>query len=204
MRKHNQIEKSPGAFSQQRQKKLTSATINRHNNTSDWSRNKTGRALIQALPSVIPIEKSVIDLGAGDGVFLRSLRDLGYNITGLDGSLNIDKITGGLVQWADLTGDCSVHYGSADWGLFIEVGEHVPKEYEQALFDQVSRIPLEGLVVSWAGVNQTGWHHVNCQGFQYVACEFFRRGWIMDAESTKMIRCFGRKHNRNSRFVLRR
>jgi len=161
-------------------------------------------SLVEGLCRIIPINATVIDIGAGKARYLRALRDHGYQIFGVDGTPNIEEATDGLVLWADLTADCSHLYNVAEWGLFIEVGEHVPKEYEQALFDQVSKIPSKGLIVTWAGLGQSGRSHVNCQPAEYVKQEFCKREWVFDTGRTRKAKHGIRNRIRRRLLVFRR
>ncbi|KAK7004434.1 hypothetical protein BgiMline_005954, partial [Biomphalaria glabrata] len=37
-----------------------------------------------------------------------------------------------------------------DWVLSIEVGEHIPPQYEDTYLDNLARHAREGLILSWA------------------------------------------------------
>lgn len=153
-------------------------------------RNKT--RLLIVVTSIVPPGKSVVDIGAGPGYYVRALRDRGYRAIGLEGMEGVHEVSGGLVREVDLVDDCSEFHGAADWGLFCDVGEHVPKKFERTLIDNVSRIPTEGLIVTWAVPGREGRArgspHVNCRTPEYVAGEFGRRGWRMDWRATKWSR----------------
>lgn len=145
--------------------------------------------LFKAIMGVIPAEASILDMGASTGQSVFVLREHGYQIRGVDASNDIEIITSGLVVQRDLTADCSDLHGSVDWGLFVEVGEHVPKEYESQLIEQVCSIPTEGLIISWATPRQSWFAgHVNCQEESYVLEQFKQHGWINDKEATKLFR----------------
>ena len=131
---------------------------------------------------------TVVDIGAGSGAYVRALRELGHKAWGLDGTPGIEEITAGDVLEQDLVLDCSAHFDSANWGIFIEVGEHVPKEFEQTLIDNVCRIPTQGLIVSWNPSKRVGIRHVNPRTNTYIACEFGRRDWQVDEAMTRKIR----------------
>ena len=145
---------------------------------------------LDALLDLIPKDKSVIDIGCHQGVYAKLLEDKGYQTFGIDGIPTIEKDTEGFVKWCDLTQDCSKFYSSADWGLFFEVGEHIPQDFEGILFDNVCAIPREGLVVSWccAGIGVGKHRHINCHTQVYVASEFARRGWFVNDEETIRMR----------------
>ena len=160
---------------------------------------------VDGLCSTIPAGKSVIDLGAGCGHFVRALRERGYDAKGCDATEGIWEITNGLVQQVDLAGDCSTFYDHTDWALFLEVGEHVPMELEQQLIDNVSRIPREGLIVSWATTTRKSYGHVNCRPPEHVVAELAARGWVVDEEATAKLKEFApRNVKRNVRVFGRK
>lgn len=144
--------------------------------------------LLAGLLEVIPQTTSVIDIGAGVGHYLKALREHGYSgkLIGVDGSPQIDRLSDGLVQELDITkpADCVPYFGSAQWGLFIEVGEHISPIYEQVVINNVSKIPEGYLVITWAIPNQRGRGHVNCRTPFYVASQFSKRNWGVDEEMT--------------------
>lgn len=133
----------------------------------------------------IPKTSTVIDLGAGAGRYVIALRDLGYQITGLDGCKEIAAITAGLISCRSLAVPCQDLYGRYDWAIFTEVGEHVPKEFEPVLVDNVTSIATSGLLVTWARPGQRGYGHVNCRSKEYVTQLFHLRGWKLNEEKTE-------------------
>lgn len=147
---------------------------------------QTMKAIIESIPT----DMSVVDIGAGKGVLVKELRDKGYMAFGLDGIPRIEKLTDGMVKWFDLTGDCSEFFGCADYGLFFEVGEHIPEKYEARVLFNVSRMPKLRLIVSWAheGVGVGKKRHVNCRTQVYVASEFARHAWFVNDEETVKLR----------------
>jgi len=144
--------------------------------------------LVKAIFAVVPKSESIIDLGAGCGHFVKRLRVEGYRCGGVDGTPGITDLSGGTVHETDLTGKIIPEEWSWDWGLFSDVGEHVPREHEQQLIDNICRIPRKGLIISWGFPHERGYHHVNCRTQVYVACEFAKRGWWPDDELTTLAR----------------
>lgn len=145
---------------------------------------------MDAIIGSIPVGESVVDIGAHRGVLVKELRQRGYDAFGLDGIPKIERLTGGLVKRCDFTGDCSTFFGCADCGLFLEVGEHIPRKYESRVIDNVSRIAKSRLIVSWAheGVGVGKARHVNCRTQVYVASKFARHGWFVDDKLTGTLR----------------
>jgi len=148
--------------------------------------------LVKAILAIVPKTESIIDLGAGCGHFVKRLRTEGYRCDGVDGTPNVRKLSDETVFQYDLVSEKGsiglLTQNEWDWGLFSDVGEHVPKEYEQQLIDNICKIPTEGLIISWGFPHERGYHHVNCRTQVYVACEFAKRGWWPDDELTTLAR----------------
>jgi len=161
-------------------------------------------ALVLAVQSIVPAGASIVDLGAGFGGFVRSLVDVGYNAFGVDGSPEIEEISGGVVRRYDLTKDCSSLYGKVDWATFFEVGEHVPSADERKLLDQVCAIPAVGIIVTWAGTADVGKTrgHVNPHDEQYVKRLFSSRGWVFNETLTRRVRLAAGNHLARLRRLL--
>lgn len=165
--------------------------------------------MVRGLCEVLPAEAKILDLGAEIGQYVKSLREHGYSIRGLDGCPQIAELTSGVVECQDLTApSCSRWHGACDWAIFFEVGEHVPREFEQSLLDHVAAIPTQGLVVSWhteVGGRMSRGSHVNPRSTTWVACEFGRRGWRVDEELQTRFRAhLGRRRFQQRAMVLRR
>jgi hypothetical protein len=152
----------------------------------------------KVVTSIIGIEDSIIDLGAGVGKYVTRLREDGWSlVNGIDGATDVEKFTGGLIKRLDLTTPnlkTKIRRGY-DWALFFEVGEHIPRKFEQVLIDNVCSIPRKGIIMSWGMPGQKGYRHVNCQSRNYVIRQFQARGFVklnIDTES-KNILVFRRK-----------
>lgn len=156
-------------------------------------------ASLAAILAVIPKGKSIIDIGASIGRYFPYFEEAGYNVSGIDGSVGIEKITNGRVSHFDLTSP-HVHdlHSVADWGLFIEVGEHIPKKFEDTVIDNVCQMPREGLIIAWANENAIGRDHVNCHDENYVVEQFSRWGWVVDNNLTAKARDKLRKKSQHT------
>ncbi len=148
--------------------------------------------LVKAILAIVPKTESIIDLGAGCGHFVKRLRTEGYRCDGVDGTPEVFNLSDETVFQYDLVSEKGniglFTQNEWDWGLFSDVGEHVPLEHEQQLIDNVCKIPTKGLIISWGFPHERGYHHVNCRTQVYVACEFAKRGWWPDDELTTLAR----------------
>ena len=128
--------------------------------------------LVRVFLDLWPEPTSIVDLGAGEGRHVRVLRELGHNAFGIDGSPGIEQLTEGLVQTLDLSVKGAIREPMADWAICIEVGEHVPRECEEAFIANVAASARCGLLCSWATPGQRGRGHINCRTPEWVASRF--------------------------------
>jgi hypothetical protein len=195
------VEPTPGIYSNRKQARYKDKEPNEH--------------LVKAIEAVVPKSESIIDLGAGCGWFVRRLRKDGWGMTnGVDGTPGIWELSEHAVVEGDLLEDeysWKWHEPGEyvlrrwDWGLFSDVGEHVPKEFEQRLIDNVCKIPRKGMIISWGYPHERGYQHVNLRTQVYVACEFAKRGWWPDDRLTQLARDTSRFPKHHIRlFVARR
>jgi hypothetical protein len=118
-------------------------------------------ALAEALQGLLA-SCSVVDLGCGQGRYVSSLRDRGIPCAGFDGN----PLTTADCGQADL----SVPQGLGLWDcvLSLEVGEHIPAEYEDVFLENLDRHNRRGIIMSWAIPGQGGHGHVNEQENNYI------------------------------------
>jgi hypothetical protein len=105
---------------------------------------------------------------------------------GCDGNPFTEQLTDGLAFEADLS--IPQNFGMYDWGLSFEVGEHLPKEFESIFIDNLCNHARRGIIMSWAFPDQPGQYHVNCQSPDYIITEFYKRGFLVDAEASLKMR----------------
>lgn len=129
---------------------------------------------------------SVLDLGCGDGFYVRALRSHGIESEGYDGNPDTVALSDGLCCVADLTFPCG--FGQWDAVLCLEVGEHIPARHESMLFDNLAKHARDTIIVSWAAPGQAGCGHVNCRPANYVLEKLAKRGFGLDWETTRKLR----------------
>jgi hypothetical protein len=74
------------------------------------------------------------------------------------------------------------------YGVGLEVGEHIPKEFEQMFLNNVTNMAIKDIVMSWAPPGQGGTGHVNLQEQSYVLEQMAQRGFCIDQEKTEKLR----------------
>lgn len=133
-------------------------------------------------------ELSIIDIGCGTGYYTKILNMPFYKLccSGYDGNPNTPKLTGGLCGVADFTRP--QWFGLHDWVLSLEVGEHIPPEYEMAFVHNLIVHNRRGIVLSWAIDGQGGDGHINCHDNEYVKRLITGFGYTNDTEVEKTLR----------------
>jgi hypothetical protein len=130
------------------------------------------RAIIKFFPHV----KSVVDIGCGNGKYVMNFMANGIPCKGYDGSPLTPKLTGGLCEVMDFSEP--VEIGRFDLVLSLEVGEHIPAQYEQIFLDNLCNAATKFLLISWATEGQYGIGHVNCHANIYIINKLKPRGFL--------------------------
>ena len=153
--------------------------------TNDESGHAFDKSLANKLKEIF-LNCDVLDLGCGPGYYTRFLLDNNIQSEGWDGNPNTHIISKGLCNVADLT---QIHnFEKKDWVLSLEVGEHIPKEYESIFIQNLINHSKKGIVLSWATPGQPGDGHVNCQSNEYVVDIMRSHNYILDVHSTIQLR----------------
>lgn len=118
---------------------------------------------------------SVLDLGCGLGNYVRAFRADGFDAAGVDGHPDTAALTKGLATTADLAVPQAL--GVRDAVVCLEVGEHVPQQFEAVLLDNITGHAASLVLLSWAVPGQPGHGHVNCLPNHGVAWRMFLRGF---------------------------
>ena len=163
------------------------------NNNGIWSmetaikRHRTDLFLAAAIAKMFK-PKLVADIGCGFGFYCRMLKGYGWEVHGYEGTQGVKDV--GIyddILTVDLT---KVRYVEVDYDLAIclEVGEHIPKEYEQTVLDNICRYSRKNLVLSWAIPGQGGAGHHNERDNKYIIDEVVKRGFKFDKGKSKVLR----------------
>ena len=149
---------------------------------------KRDEAVVDTLADILA-GKTVVDLGCGDGFYVRALGDR-LNIHGFDGNPNTQEVAGDLCGVADLTEE-SFDVGQYDAVLCVEVGEHIPDEYEATVIRNIVKTARDMIVITWAQPGMSGHGHVNCQYTDTIRRKFQEYGFACDDAATALLRFSG-------------
>ena len=129
---------------------------------------------------------SVLDLGAGPGLYTESLSKNGIFASCYDGNPDTQFLSEGRCGIVDLSKE--IKFSKHDWVLILEVGEHLPKQYEDILFNNIINNSKSGILLSWAVPGQGGDGHVNEQSNSYVKSKMANLGYSNNLEAENVLR----------------
>ena len=72
--------------------------------------------------------------------------------------------------------------------MSLEVGEHLPKKFEDIFINNLHQNNKNGIVLSWAVKGQGGYGHFNEQNNDYIKSKICKLGYINDIESENQLR----------------
>lgn len=130
--------------------------------------------------------RSVYDFGCGKGEYLKALVKLDSSIeaTGFEGHQTDGEFPNIVKE--DLSK--KINLPIVDMVISIEVGEHIPEEFEQVFIDNICLHAKDHIILSWAVEGQWGLGHVNCKNNDYVIDQISKRGWVFDSNTTSEMR----------------
>jgi hypothetical protein len=130
--------------------------------------------------------KTIIDIGCGDGSYVKEFRRKGFTCDGFDGCPLTEKIPYCGIK--DLSKELVfITAFKYDLAICLEVGEHIPQKYEQFFIDNIC-ITSDNIILSWAIEGQGGLGHVNCRNNDYIIAEMKKRNFDYDAIATNFLR----------------
>lgn len=156
--------------------------------TGYWSREEaeTNHCFSEALAKWIvdniqPFD--VIDFGAGNGAYCKYLNEHNFYCLAIEGDLNTCLYENKIQQ------DLSQPFitASHDLGICLEVGEHIPEDYESVFLDNITQ-SSKYVLLSWAIPNQDGYGHVNCKDNLYIFQQMQQRGFSLQLNQTMDLR----------------
>ncbi len=145
--------------------------------------------LAQALVGFFKNEnaKTIVDFGCGMGDYVKTLQENQFYCEGYDGNPDTFKLSGGVAHVIDLSEPFDLNK-RFDWVLSLEVGEHLPKQYEQTFIENIEKHCIDGIVLSWAIKGQGGHGHFNEQNNDYVKEIMQKYGYVNDVVAEDQLR----------------
>ena len=138
------------------------------------------------ISKMFPVIRTVADIGCGNGDYTKYLNSTKIKCSGYDGSPLTEEITSGECYIMDFS--VPVVIGTFDLVLCLEVGEHIPAQYEKVFIDNICNAARKLIILSWAVPGQGGTGHVNCHDNEYIIYKISRRGFGFYPELTKRLR----------------
>jgi hypothetical protein len=129
---------------------------------------------------------TIVDIGCGNGKYVKNFNDHGIACIGFDGSPLTPEITGGICEVMDFSEPVDI--GKFEMVLCLEVGEHIPRQYEEVFIDNVCHATQKKIVMSWAAEGQGGNGHYNERNNDYVINEMRKRGFDFNQEESDYLR----------------
>ena len=130
---------------------------------------------------------SIADFGCGKGQYVKRFISSGFLSYGFDANPVTEAYTQGQCSVIDLTDTIDLAE-KPDWILSLEVGEHIPKEFESAFIQNLTRNAKKGIIISWAIKGQGGYGHFNEQNNKYIKNLLYKFGFINDLKTEKKLR----------------
>jgi cyclopropane fatty-acyl-phospholipid synthase-like methyltransferase len=136
--------------------------------------------------------KSVLDIGCGRGFTLQHFKNMGVDVTGIEGCpLAIEhSLLKDNIKHHDFTLGVPILNREFDLVYCVEVVEHIEEQYKENFlkcFDLGKYI-----LMTHAGPGQGGHHHVNCQPAEYWISEIEKRGYIYNSTYTRTLKQFAK------------
>ena len=131
--------------------------------------------------------KNVVDFGCGMGYYVQKFIENDIRSIGFDGNPNTDMLTNNTCKVLDLSKPINFDT-KYSWVISLEVGEHLPKEFEDIFIENLHINNLKGIILSWAVKGQGGSGHVNEQNNDYIKSKICKLGYLNDIEKENEMR----------------
>ena len=131
--------------------------------------------------------KTVCDLGCGMGNYVKHFIQNNLNASGYDGNPNTPELTNNICKVLDLSKPIKFDIPFS-WIISLEVGEHLPKKFEDIFINNLHNNNENGIILSWAIKGQGGHGHFNEQNNDYIKSKICKLGYINDIETEEHLR----------------
>lgn len=130
---------------------------------------------------------NVCDFGCGMGNYVKDLKKNNLKAMGFDGNPNTPELTNNECKVLDLSKPIKFDIPFT-WVMSLEVGEHLPKQFEDIFINNLHNNNKNGIVLSWAIKGQGGHGHYNEQNNDYIKKKICKLGYINDLEIENKLR----------------
>ena len=131
--------------------------------------------------------KTVVDFGCGMGIYAKAFKAANLAVEAFDGNPNTETLTEGIGRVLDLSKQFYLKK-KFDAVLSLEVGEHIPAEFEDQFIDNITKHVKKTLIISWAIEGQGGSGHVNCRNNDYIIGQITERGFKYNEKASNELR----------------
>jgi hypothetical protein len=130
---------------------------------------------------------TLVDFGCGMGNYVEFFKRNGLNAEGYDGNPDTPELTNNKCGVLDLSRPFRF-CNKFDWVMSLEVGEHLPKQFENVFIENLHENNKYGILLSWAIRGQGGEGHYNEQNNDYIKSKFSELGYTCDIENEDKLR----------------
>lgn len=123
--------------------------------------------------------ESILDLGCGPGDYAKEFVINNFDCDCFDGNPNTPEISKDLCKVADLS-EPTFFGRKYDCVLSLEVGEHIPPEFESIFIKNIIDHSKNLIILSWATIGQGGHGHFNEKPNDYIESKFYEYGFSRD------------------------
>ncbi len=137
--------------------------------------------------------KTIADFGCGPGWYVSLFRQHGYEADGYDGNPNVEQMSAPLFedgfycQCVNLTDELEADE-PFDLVFSLEVGEHIPVEWEDVFLRNLVNNSARYIILSWAVEGQKGDGHVNCRSNSYIIRKMLNCGFAFNSPASHYLR----------------
>ena len=165
--------------------------INAHGffESKDFNYHQCDKSLSEAIAKYLKEQgaQTVADMGCGNGEYTKAIMAQNIRAYGFDGNPYTPLLTQGLGRILDLSQPIYKPI-QFEWVVSLEVGEHIPPEFEQNFLDNITNCAVKGVILSWAIPGQGGDGHFNEQENAYIITEMNKRGFRQDRKAGAALR----------------
>lgn len=115
----------------------------------------------------------IIDVGCGPGIYVQALRELGFEVEGIDPDPRCPEKQ---ISMFDIT-------DKYDLAICLEVAEHISESKADDVVKKLTEI-APTIIFSAAQPGQGGHGHINCQPREYWEWKFGNNNFVLDRELT--------------------